>query len=141
MKKILFFILVLFCGNVFGQTKQERLIDSILISNTTKTYQEYLSHFEKIDKEHNTLLNTIRKNVKESNQDKNRTLPTVPNKKYTSKEFPMIQIHKGKESKDLRNFSILAFEKIKKVSFLENPRATALYGSQGEFGVYIIEVE
>ena len=83
MKKILFFILVLFCGNVFGQTKQERLIDSILISNTTKTYQEYLSHFEKIDKEHNTLLNTIRKNVKESNQDKNRTLPTVPNKKYT----------------------------------------------------------
>lgn len=141
MRKILFFILVLFCVHTFAQTKQKQLIDSVLVANIGKTYSEYLAHFEKIDKEHNALLDTIRKNVKENSHNKNRTLPTVPNKKHSSKEFPMVQIYKGEESEDLRNLSVLAFKKIKKVSFLGNPKATVLYGSQGRYGVYIIEVE
>lgn len=139
MKETIFTYMLFLSLSCFGQTKQEQLIDSVLVANTTKTYQEYLAHFKKVDKEYKNVLNKLQKNSKKEGDI--RTFPTIPNKKYSSKEFPIVEIHNRSKSNNLKNFKELSFTKIKKVSFLENPRATALYGSQGQYGVYIIEVE
>ncbi|WP_155285744.1 hypothetical protein [Capnocytophaga felis] len=139
MKKFLFPMLVLFYINAFGQIKKEQLIDSVLVANTTKTYQEYLAHFKKVDNEYDILLKKTQKDIKRNNHK--GTLPAISNRTYSSKEFPMVKIHNGNQSYDLKNLNELTFTQIKKVSFLENPSATALYGSQGQFGIYIIEVK
>ena len=121
----------------FGQTKQEQLIDSVLVSCVSKTYEQYIDCVRQKEKKIKPSATEM-----EALYKKNGIYPSFSTM-YYSKECPLIIVKKQNQLLGAAIYPSLKvdFEKIKKVSFLENPRATALYGSQGEFGVYIIEVE
>lgn len=138
---MLFVLLILFCVNGFGQNKEEIMNDSVLVATTGKTYQEYLLHFQKAEKDNEKLKNKIFKEWRER-KDKTQVLhPAVLNVRYSTAEFPLvIIIAKGKFS-SLNDFSDVSFSKIKKISHLGKEGGAALYGTQGQYGVYIIEVE
>ncbi|GJQ04852.1 hypothetical protein CAPN009_12670 [Capnocytophaga canimorsus] len=81
------FFFYAFC---FGQTKESRLIDSILVVNTGKTYKEYLAHFQKAEKEYEIEKNRIFRNWDQRKDKSNQLIPSVPNIKYNNENFPFV---------------------------------------------------
>lgn len=144
MKKKYLFILILFCTKGFGQ---EKIIDSVLVKNIGRTYREYLAHFEKVDTEYQAEISKIREAIQKNNYNEKSTLPTFPNKIETSEEFPLVILTKGKKEYNLIDLDkfILDKKKLKRVKNVYHyPSQSAesfLYGTRGQFGVYIIEVE
>ncbi|MFJ1434072.1 hypothetical protein ACILFN_01815 [Capnocytophaga canimorsus] len=141
MRTIIVLNLMLFSALSFSQTKTEKMIDSVLVKNVGKTYEQYLTHFKKTDIEYKTKTDKIRSQIQERNDSVFRTLPTFPNKIYATQTYPMVVIVKNKKEYSLQDLSKIAFKAVKKSHFLNQQEGDAIFGIQGSFGVYFIEVE
>lgn len=137
MKRIIFFTMLFLCVFSFGQV-EERLIDSVLVEKTGKTYQEYLLHFQKAEKEYEIEKNRIFKIWEQRKDKKNQLIPDIPNVKYDNEEFPFVGIINQISGVRVPLYKIskkeFVFSKIKKVEAIP----TTYEGNQKFF---IIRVE
>lgn len=129
MKIFLFFISILFSINSIGQRKEEKIIDSILVKYTGKTYQEYLFHFQKAEKEYEIEKNRIFRNWELQKNKKNQLVPSVPNVRYDTEEFPMVGIINKKTGVSilLKDFYKVYFDYVKQVEILPVHHNEKLY--------------
>lgn len=135
MKKlsILFFVLVSF--SLWSQTPKEQSVDSLLRKETGKTLAQYLAHFQQVDAQYQQALHAYKKAKKAT------PTPSMPSKTYTSEDFPMVVLAKGKKTYELKDISKVRFKKISETQFVKPEQSTALFGTQGQFGVYIVNVK
>lgn len=140
MKRIFMVFIVTILSNSFsfGQQKAEKLIDSVLVCHISKTYQQYTDCIKQKEKELTPSASEM-----EAIYKKNGIYPSFSTM-YYSKECPLIIVRKQNQllGKVIYPSFNTNFKKILKVLFYP-PKSddSLLYGTQGQYGVYIIEVE
>lgn len=138
MKRLfmIFIVTILYSSFSFGQQKAEKLIDSVLVCHISKTYQQYTDCIKQKELTPST-------SEMEAIYKKNGIYPSFSTM-YYRKECPLIIVRKQNQllGKVIYPSFNTDFKKILKVLFYP-PKSddSLLYGSQGQYGVYIIEVE
>lgn len=135
---VIFILTILPNSFSFGQSKAEKLIDSILVSYISKTYQQYIDCIKQKEKKLRPSATEM-----EAIYKKNGIYPSFSTL-YYSEECPLIILRKQNQllGREIYPSFNVDFKRVNKV-FLYPPNSdnSVLYGTNGKYGVYIIEVE